>query len=142
MLPRKIYPLLTPILATLPLLGCAQTAGSGATQSNAAPTAAQQPCCAGETVYGSQLMTSQERSEYWNKMRAARTPEERERLRAEHHKEMAARAKERGVTLPDEPPSRGPRGPGMGQGMGPGMMGPGMGPGSGGGMGPRSGTTP
>lgn len=79
-----------------------------------------------EQVYGSQLMTQQERNEYSARMRAAKTEQERERIRAEHHKQMQVRAKERGVTLPDEPPARG-------GGMGPG--GGGMGPGSGG-MGP------
>jgi hypothetical protein len=70
-----------------------------------------------------QLMTEQERIEHRNKMRAAKTPEERERVRAEHHEQMKARAKERGITLPDQPPAG--RGPGMGPGGG------GMGPGGG-----------
>lgn len=68
-------------------------------------------------VYGSQLMTRQERIEYRTKMRAAQTTEEREQIRKEHHERMKVRAKERGVTLPDEPPARGG---GMGGGMGPG----------------------
>jgi hypothetical protein len=83
-----------------------------------------------QDIYGSQLMTVQERNEQRNRMRAAKTPEERERVRAEHHEKMKVRAKERGVTLPDQPPAR--RGPGMGPGGG------GMGPG-GGGMGPGGG---
>ncbi len=91
-----------------------------------------------EQIYGSQMMTQQERSEYQTRMRAAKTAEEREQIRQQHHEEMQARAKERGMTLPDEPPARGmgPSGGGMGPGgggMGPG--GGGMGPG-GGGMGP------
>ncbi len=87
-----------------------------------------------EVVYGRQMMTREEIAEYRAKMRAAKTAEEREQIRKEHHEKMKARAKERGVTLPDEPPMRGPgMGPGGG-GMGPGkgMMGPG-----GGGTGPR-----
>ncbi len=72
-----------------------------------------------EQVYGSQLMTVQERDEYRSRMRAAKTEEERERIRAEHHKAMQVRAKERGVTLPAEPPAHG-MGPGPGGGMGPG----------------------
>jgi hypothetical protein len=79
-----------------------------------------------DQIYGSQLMTEQERNQYRNQMRSAKTVQEREQIRAEHHKQMQARAKERGVTIPDEPPVRG-------GGMGPG--GGGMGPG-GGGMGP------
>lgn len=82
-----------------------------------------------EQVYGSQLMTQQERVEYRSRMRAAKTAEEREQVRMEHHERMKDRAKQRGVTLPDEPSARG-------GGMGPG--GGGMGPG-GGGMGPGGG---
>jgi len=89
-----------------------------------------------EQIYGSQLMTQQERIEHRAKMRAAKTAEEREQIRKEHHEQMKERAKARGVTLPDEPPARGGgMGPGAG-GMGPG--GGGMGPG-GGGMGPGGG---
>jgi hypothetical protein len=78
-----------------------------------------------EPIYGSQMMNEQERSAYRERMRSATTVEEREKIRAEHHKQMTERAKERGVTLPEEPPARG-----MGQGMGPGGgMGRGMGPG-------------
>ncbi len=94
----------------------------------------------GEQVYGSQLMTQQERAEYSARMRNAKTVEEREQIRQEHHQQMQARAKERGVTLPDEPPARG-MGSGRGMGPGGGGMGPGgggMGPG-GGGMGPGGG---
>lgn len=73
-----------------------------------------------QRIFGSQLMTEQERNEHRLRMRAARTAEEREQIRAEHHAQMMLRAKERGVTLPDEPPPRG-----MGRGMGPGGGGPG-----------------
>lgn len=79
-------------------------------------------------VYGSQLMTQQERSEYRAKMRAVKTAEEREQIRKQHHENMKSRATERGVTLPDDPPARG-SGMGAGGGMGPG--GGGMGPGGG-----------
>ena len=82
-----------------------------------------------EQIYGSQLMTPQEQSEHRAKMRAAKTAEEREQIRKEHHKLMQERAKERGVTLPDEPPVRGggmgPDGHRMGPGGG--MGGPGGG---------------
>lgn len=84
-----------------------------------------------DQIYGSQLMTQQERNEYRAQMRAAKTAEERERIRHEHHEQMQKRARERGITLPAEPPlNRGGMGPGMGPGSG---MGPGggMGPGSG-----------
>jgi hypothetical protein len=72
---------------------------------------------ADQQVYGWQLMTQQERTEYRNKMRSMKTAKEREQFRIEHHKMMQERAKERGVTLPDKP---GPQGKGMGphDGMG------------------------
>lgn len=89
-----------------------------------------------EQIYGSQLMTQQERTEYRAKMRTAKTAEEREQIRKEHHEAMKERAKVRGVTLPDELPARG-------GGMGPGgAMGPGGGGAvgtGGGGMGPGEG---
>lgn len=80
-----------------------------------------------EKIYGSQIMTEQERTEYRAKMRAAQSAEAREQLRREHHELMKERAKARGITLPDEMPARG------------GGMGPGGGMGSGGGMGPGGG---
>lgn len=85
-------------------------------------------------IYGSQLMTNQERIEHRNKLRAAKTAEEREQYRLEHHEQMQLRAKERGVELPNEPPAQGG---GMGRRMGPGGGMGGMGPGGGmgGGMG-------
>lgn len=76
-----------------------------------------------EQVYGSQMMTREERTEYRARMRDAKTAEEREHIRKEQHERMKERAKERGITLPDEPPARGS-----------GMMGPG-----GGGMSPGGG---
>lgn len=86
-----------------------------------------------DRIYGSQLMTQQEMNEYRERVRLAKTEQERDRIRAEHHDRMAARAKERGVTLPDEPPARaGAPGPGPGGGIGPGP-GSGAGPGGGGG---------
>jgi hypothetical protein len=69
-----------------------------------------------QDIYGSQLMNAQERNDYRSRMRTATTAEERERIRNEHHTQMKIRAKERGVTLPDEPPAN--RGPGMGPGGG------------------------
>ena len=85
-----------------------------------------------EQIYGSQLMTQQERAEYRAKMSTANTAEEREQIRKEHHERMKERAAERGVTLTEEPPAKG-------HGMGPcgGQMGPG-----GTGMGPRGGMSP
>ncbi len=68
-----------------------------------------------DAVYGSQLMTPDERMSYRSAMRAASTPAEREQIRLAHHQQMVIRARNQGVTLPDTPSSR--RG---GQGAGPG----------------------
>jgi hypothetical protein len=80
-------------------------------------------------VFGSQMMTEAERFEHHERMRNVRTDDERRRIRAEHQERMTERAKERGITLPDEPPMDG-RDRGMG-----GAVGPSPGPGSGGGRG-------
>jgi hypothetical protein len=71
-------------------------------------------------IYGSQLMTQQERNEYRQRMQQAKTAEARERIRAEHHERMVARAKERGVKLPDQPPAQPGRAIAPGGGKGPG----------------------
>lgn len=77
-----------------------------------------------QQIYGSEMMTPEERQEYRDRMRNATSAEEREQVRAEHHERMAERAQERGVDLPPAPPGQGP-------GMAPG-----------GGMGPRGGQGP
>lgn len=58
-----------------------------------------------EIIPGSELMTSQEREQYRQRMAAAKSDEERERLRAEHYKAMDERARLRGLRLADPPPS-------------------------------------
>lgn len=50
---------------------------------------------------GPQLMTEEERAAYRAKIRSARTKEASEQIRTEHHEELDARAKERGITLPE-----------------------------------------
>ncbi|MFA7523042.1 MAG: hypothetical protein WCY71_08990 [Halothiobacillaceae bacterium] len=58
-------------------------------------------------IYGSELMTQQERLEYRDRLRATQTPEERERIRNEHHQQMQERARDQGVSLPASPPRDG-----------------------------------
>lgn len=101
-----------PILTAMTLaMGLAAGSGYAA---DAAPAPKQ------EVVYGSQLMTAQERLEFRNRMRAATSAQEREQIRLEHHKAMQERARAQGKTLPDmSPAAGGGRGPGGG-GMGPG----------------------
>lgn len=49
---------------------------------------------------GQQLMTPEEHSAFQEKMRNARTPEERQKLAQANRAEMEKRAKEKGITLP------------------------------------------
>lgn len=56
-------------------------------------------------MYGADLMTPQERDAYIEKMRSAKTQDERLKLRDEHRAEMQKRARDQGVPLPE------PRGP-------------------------------
>ncbi|MFM9886773.1 MAG: hypothetical protein ACKVQT_27405 [Burkholderiales bacterium] len=80
-----------------------------------------------DQIYGSQLMNDQERNAHRDKIRTAKTGEERDQIRRDHHVQMQARAKERGLTLPSEPMMG--KGPAPGGGKGPGGgMGPGGGP--------------
>lgn len=72
-----------------------------------------------DQIYGSQLMTEQERIEHRNHLRSLKTVQERKEYQLEHHKRMQERAKEKGITLPDEPMGR-PGGMGPGGGMEPG----------------------
>jgi len=92
---------------TVTLFAAEQSAGTTARQS--------------EPIYGYRVMNDQERNDFREKMRSARSADERQSIRDEHRKLMEGRAKERGATL-YEP--RGPRGPGAGSG-------PGYGPGKG-----------
>lgn len=98
-----------------------------------------------EQIYGSQMMTPEERAEFTARMRAAETDEEREQIRKEHHEHMKERAERLGVKLPDKPPAGGRgMGPGGGAGSRDGGTGRGMGPGGGtgsrdGGIGPGGG---
>jgi len=58
-----------------------------------------------DPIYGSQLMTQQERQEYQTQMRAAKTPEAKQQLRLMHHQKMRLRAKQKGINLPEQPPA-------------------------------------
>ena len=74
-----------------------------------------------QPIFGSQLMSDQERQSHRLQMLNANTPEERERIRADNHERMQKRAEEQGITLPEVPPARG-MGQGMQQGRGQGMQ--------------------
>ncbi|MFV8818450.1 hypothetical protein [Haliea sp. E17] len=80
-------------------------------------------------IYGSELMTEQERNAYRDQMRAAKTEQERDQIRAAHHEAMRQRAEAMGKQLPDDPPEygghMGMHGQGQGSGQGAGMQGSG-----------------
>lgn len=104
-------------LAFLALLAATSGIWSGAVQ-------AQDQVQAQVQIYGSQLMTAAERTEYQTKMRALKTDKERDAFRLNHHDKMSVRAAEKGVTLPNSPPAAGaaPKGnSGIGVGPGSGM---------------------
>lgn len=69
-------------------------------------------------IYGWQLMSVEERRQHRAKMQSFATAQEREAYRKQHHEEMQARARERGVTLPDMPMRSGGPGPGARSGGG------------------------
>jgi hypothetical protein len=105
-----------PLFFTRPFLSMAAAV---VTLAVACPAGAQSQ----QPIYGSQLMTQQERLEYRQRIRGAKTQAERQRIRSEHHAQMQERARQKGITLPGMGP-----GQGMGQGRG---MGPGSGTGGG-----------
>lgn len=55
-----------------------------------------------DEIFGSQLMTEAERTQYREQMRTATDEQERAQIRARHREEMLQRAQERGVKL-EEP---------------------------------------
>ena len=124
MFSRRLIHIVVCASAVLPLGALAQYS-PGSTPATESPTssdgAGQRSPQANEPIYGRQMMTPEEMNAYRDKMRAAKTQDERDRLREEHHAEMKARARERGITLPDAPPARGQPRRGMepGTGMGP-----------------------
>ena len=76
-----------------------------------------------DAVFGRQLMTQEELQQHRQTLKGLTTKEERQQYRKEHHQRMLERARERGVTLPEEPGKQGkgmgPK-PGKGEQQGPG----------------------
>ena len=93
------------VLALVVAAGC--TAAVVTATPAAEPVREQSEAQVRERIYGSQLMTEQERNEYRARMRTLRTAQEREQFRKEHHERMKERAAERGLSLPDDPPAQG-----------------------------------
>lgn len=73
------------------------------------------------SVYGWELMSGQERSDYRQQMQQLKTEQEREQFRIEHHQRMEERAKAQGVKLKETPMNKSKgnsMGPGSGKGTG------------------------
>ncbi len=64
------------------------------------------------TQAGQQLMTPEERTAMQEKMRSAKTPEERQQIATANRAEMQKRAQEKGITLPEHRGSHGHAGMG------------------------------
>lgn len=56
-----------------------------------------------QQVYGSQLMSAEERLQYHQQLRVLQTEQEKEQFRIQHHHKMQERAKALGKTLPEQP---------------------------------------
>jgi len=56
------------------------------------------------SAFGPQLLSEEEQAGYRARIRAAKTPQEAEAVREQHYQLMKARAREKGVALPDKRP--------------------------------------
>jgi len=63
-----------------------------------------------------EIMTAEERTALMEKMRSARTPEERQQLAVATRTEMEKRARDKGITLPEQRGPQGRMGAGAAQG--------------------------
>lgn len=128
---RLMTGLVIGLLAALPAARAEEPAPPGGDEATRSEQLQQPPAGTRRRVYGHDLMTREEAAQQRARMRAARTDEERARIRAEHHAEMQKRAAARGLELmpPGSGPGRGGMGPGGRRGMGP-YGRPGSGPGA------------
>ncbi len=104
-------------MSVLPLVGMA----ADKTTTPAKPVTPVVASADKEPIFGSQLMTVQERLQFRSQMQNATTAEEREKIRIQHREQMLERAKAQGVTLSDTPMMnrkviRAGKGRGMGNG--------------------------
>jgi hypothetical protein len=60
-------------------------------------------CCGPNDTMGWSMMTRQERTEHRDKIRSMKTYEECKTYVEQHHAQMAARAKDKGRTMPAQP---------------------------------------
>ena len=101
-----------PAAAQQPSAAAPQTAKSS--PSDAAKGTAAEPAkgtARRSQLPGDELFTPDERRAFFDRMKAAKTPEERAKIQAERQATAEARAKEKGVTLPPPAPGPGPGAP-------------------------------
>lgn len=87
------------------LLAFALCSASASAQT-AAPPAGQAAPVKREIIPGSELMTSQERERYRQRIRAAKSPAEEDKVRSDHTAQMRERARVRGLQLREPEPPR------------------------------------
>lgn len=112
-------------LVLLPFLSLAAEKSTPAVPATPAMPATPAVPAEKETIFGSQLMTAEERTAFRTQMQNATTEEDRKKIRLEHRTLMLERAKAKGVTLSDTPMMNGQgmgNGKATGMGMGGGMM--------------------
>lgn len=108
-------------MSLLPFISlAAEKAATPATPATpAVPAVPAVPAADKEPIFGSQLMTQEERLQFRNQMQNATSVEEREKIRIQHRELMLERAKAQGVTLSDTPMmmrNGAGKGPGMNNG--------------------------
>lgn len=91
------------------------TGTSGSSTGGSNSTGVDTRASSDQDIYGSEIMTPAERAEFRAKMQSAKSAQERERLRVDHQAAMQSRAKQRGITLPDDAAGQSPDS-GMGSG--------------------------
>ena len=91
------------VLGAVALPAAAQQSPGTAPQ-QAQPTPGVAPTARRSQLYGDELFSPEERRAFFDKMKAAQTPEERAKIQAERRATADARAKEKGITLTEPGP--------------------------------------
>ncbi len=95
------------MLCLLTLALCSAGAGAQTAAPSTATSAAQTaPSVKREIIPGSELMTSQERERYRQRIRGAKGPTEEEKVRSDHTAQMRERARVRGLQLREPEPQK------------------------------------
>lgn len=96
--------------------GSSNSDTSSGTSGTSNSTGAETSASSDQDIYGYEIMTPAERAEFRAKMQSAKSSQERERLQIDHQAAMQSRAKQRGITLPDDSSASQSPDSGMGSG--------------------------